>query len=137
MFGKVYVGKDGRSRIVFVGENGKHSSMSYPRYLLEQKLGRKLLSTEDVHHIDGDKTNNSLDNLEVVNHKKHAQYHGKLRQKYVDTKAICDVCGKEFLWTAKRQSRYYIDCNRGRLRIISCSWECSSRYGRWKQLGRV
>ena len=37
------------------------------RFVYEQFIGRKLLPEETVHHIDGDKTNNSLDNLELWN----------------------------------------------------------------------
>ena len=45
--------KDGRSRVVIVDDNGKHTSKSYPRFLVEQNLGRELLPNEDVHHKDG------------------------------------------------------------------------------------
>jgi hypothetical protein len=36
------------------------------RLVAEQKIGRRLLSGEQVHHIDGDKQNNRPDNLEVM-----------------------------------------------------------------------
>ena len=32
---------------------------------MEHSLGRKLLSTENVHHIDGNKQNNDISNLEL------------------------------------------------------------------------
>jgi hypothetical protein len=35
------------------------------RYVMEQHLGRKLERWETVHHKDGDKANNELDNLEL------------------------------------------------------------------------
>ena len=36
------------------------------RKVLEEHLGRKLKSEEIVHHIDGDKQNNDLNNLQIM-----------------------------------------------------------------------
>jgi hypothetical protein len=44
----------------------------YHRLVMSQALGRCLLPTETVHHIDGDRANNSLSNLEV-RHGNHGQ----------------------------------------------------------------
>jgi hypothetical protein len=52
----------------------------YHRYLMEKTIGRKLLSTEAVHHIDMDKSNNNLSNLIVVLKPEHHQLHGNLEQ---------------------------------------------------------
>jgi hypothetical protein len=41
----------------------------------EKKIGRKLLKGEIVHHIDGDKHNNSHSNLEVMTQADHARIH--------------------------------------------------------------
>jgi hypothetical protein len=41
--------------------NGKR--ISEHRYIMEKYLGRKLLRKEIIHHIDGNRLNNSLDNL--------------------------------------------------------------------------
>jgi hypothetical protein len=40
--------------------------MSYSKWLMEKELGRKLESNEVVYHIDGNKYNNELSNLEVI-----------------------------------------------------------------------
>ncbi len=49
------------------------------RVAAEEKLGRKLLPGEVVHHIDGNKRNNSPDNLEVFRSQgAHARYHKNL-----------------------------------------------------------
>lgn len=51
------------------------------RYNAEKKIGRKLLSTEPVHHIDGNKTNNDYDNLYICESKeKHGLVHGSLEK---------------------------------------------------------
>ncbi len=52
-----------------VKENGK--SFKQHRKIMERHLGRPLLATEDVHHINGVKTDNRLENLEVLPHGKH------------------------------------------------------------------
>jgi hypothetical protein len=45
------------------------------RRVMEQHLGRQLLPDEDVHHKDGNRLNNSLDNLEVIEHSAHTRRH--------------------------------------------------------------
>lgn len=44
------------------------------RYVVMEALGRKLRSDEHVHHRNGDKSDNRLENLEVL----AAEYHGRL-----------------------------------------------------------
>jgi hypothetical protein len=41
----------------------------------EMKIGRKLHKGEIVHHIDGDITNNSIDNLKVMTISEHQKEH--------------------------------------------------------------
>lgn len=45
------------------------------RYVMEQSLGRKLQADEDVHHKNGDKSDNRSENLEVIPHGKHSSLH--------------------------------------------------------------
>lgn len=45
------------------------------RYLMEQKLGRKLLRSEHVHHINGNKTDNRIENLAILYSKDHLRFH--------------------------------------------------------------
>ena len=101
----VYQNKDGRYRAY---NKTTHKVTSYPRILMEAILGRSLLPTEDVHHKDEDYTNNNLDNLEVIDHRKHASQHGlsDKNRKYYDRTMKCPVCNQLFVWTAKQQSSY-------------------------------
>ena len=45
------------------------------RLIVEKSIGRYLQPNERVHHIDGDKTNNSIENLIVLTHKEHRRIH--------------------------------------------------------------
>lgn len=47
------------------------------RYLMEQHLGRKLSHEEHVHHINGIKTDNRLENLMLTTLKEHPALHRK------------------------------------------------------------
>lgn len=55
---------------VWEGKN-KHFVLQH-RYIVEKILGRSLEANEDVHHKDGNKTNNNPSNLEVLSHGNHS-----------------------------------------------------------------
>lgn len=50
------------------------------RYVIEKSLGRPLRSDEIVHHKDGNKRNNSLENLEILSISEHTSLHMRGRQ---------------------------------------------------------
>lgn len=89
-----------------------------------------------VHHINEDKYDNVDTNLEVTDRSTHGYMHHH-NDKYKDIKMKCEVCGRQFIWTADRQMRYYNDLKRGRNRIITCSKSCAGYYARLKQLGEI
>jgi len=52
------------------------------RHLVEKELGRKLRKEEVVHHIDGNPSNNRLENLKLFNsHSEHVKYESSNRNK--------------------------------------------------------
>jgi len=67
---------------------GRNGYVLEHRKVASEMLGRALLPHEEVHHVDGDKTNNSPENLAVVSRGKHQRLHA-------------DVC-KE-LWALRKE----------------------------------
>ena len=67
-------GRNIHSGYVMIWIDGKY--VYEHRYVAEQKLGRKLKPKEVIHHIDGNKTNNDPDNIEVYpSHSAHMKNH--------------------------------------------------------------
>ena len=56
---------------IWVG--GGQITVKQHRLVMERHLGRQLLPDEDVHHVNGVKTDNRISNLEVVSHAQHTR----------------------------------------------------------------
>lgn len=123
----MYSQKDGRKMVY---DTDKKQAVPYARYLMEQHLGRKLNKDEEVHHKDHNKTNDVIENLEVVNSTEHRRQHNPL--KYKDTIEQCYICGKRFTFTAKQHSNKHRERNRKPDTVDKyfCSRKCSGIYGR-------
>ena len=61
------------------------------RYVMEQHIGRSLLSVEQVHHINHDRLDNRIENLELVIIGEHAKRHT-----WRPVTKSCVVCGEKF-----------------------------------------
>lgn len=76
--------KNGYLRVVVPGKNGEPSREVFEhRYVMELSIGRHLLPTETVHHVNGNRTDNRLENLELFSSR-----HGP-GQRVTDKLAFC------------------------------------------------
>jgi hypothetical protein len=99
------------------------------RHVMEQHLGRKLRSDEHVHHINENKTDNRLENLQVMSMVEHLNYHTPRGPRKGTVFFKCTTCGGDVLRNQFHQRKYAnIFCNRecwrqykrSGLKVIQC-----------------
>ena len=64
--GYLVTNSENRRTLILYNSSTDRSSCQYARYLLAVKIGRFLTAAEEADHIDGDKTNDSVANLQVL-----------------------------------------------------------------------
>jgi len=87
-----------KGRAYVVIKNGsKQTTMLYSRFLMEQKLGRKLEYDETVDHIDNDFTNDNLENLQVISRAENSAKRHIDNENFVEYAIYeCPLCGIKF-----------------------------------------
>ena len=121
-----YKRKDGRSHIIKIFKSGKRQTQSYPRFLMEVHLKRKLLLTEHIDHKDDNYTNNNINNLQILtqkqnNIKERTRPHRKLKI----YKGSCPICFMHF-----EKPLYQITANNKKQGKAGpfCSRSCAGKY---------
>ncbi len=106
----------------------KNGYMLEHRIVIENHLSRLLNSNEVVHHKNGDRKDNRLNNLEVLTNKEHARLHGIQRGKTM-VELICPFCQLKFI----RQKK---NTHLSKKKQVStfCSRRCSASFYRHIQL---
>jgi len=123
-----YTRKDGRKIVIIVENNGTRRTVSYPKWLLETHLGRKLdPNKETVDHIDSNFDNNDLKNLRIMPRDQHS---ADDTRRVVNLKLNCAWCGKDF----ERSPRLIRDKAKNNKAGPFCSKACAGKYSRMLQL---
>lgn len=124
-----YINYKGREFVIVVEKNGKKKTISYPKYLMEVHLGRKLdPDKETVDHWDSDKYNNDISNLRLMKRDEHS---ANDTRRVLPAKLQCSWCDKEF----ERSPRVVRDKHRKGVGGAFCSRSCAGKYARSIQLG--
>lgn len=115
--------KEGRTYVHLRREDGSQASTSYARYLMATHLGRYLDKHEHVDHIDEDKTNDKIANLQILSHAENNRKHTKVNGKFAKSiELTCPVCGATF----SRTERYIRDKNSQGQKLFTCSRKCGT-----------
>lgn len=123
-----YYRNNGRQIVIIINDDGTRRTVSYPKFLVEQHLGRQLdPDLETIDHIDSNFDNNDLNNLRIVPRKQHSADDTR-RVKLV--KFNCAWCNKEF----ERSPRLVRDKAKKNKSGPFCSRVCAGKYSRRIQL---
>ena len=120
-----YTRADGRQHIILYEKGKCLVTKSYPKYLLEQKLGRLLLRSETCDHINGDYTDNRIENLQVLTRGDNSRKHAALAPQELGV-FTCPVCIKSFT----REMNYVRSNLKKGKRGPYCSRSCAGKAGR-------
>lgn len=117
-----YTRKDGRKHVVIVNSNGSKTTKSYPRYLMEQHLGRTLDSSETIDHINNDFSDDRIENLQILSladNAKKEMSRPERAKKFYDF--ICPCCGAQ---ASKQLNQVTMNLKRGKAGPF-CSRKCA------------
>lgn len=96
----------------------------YPlhRVLMENKIGRNLNRQEIVHHLDENKENNDISNLQILLNSVHTKLH---RKKVENIEYSCSNCSNIFYI---KPHIYRLRISRSKNHSIFCSIKCSTKF---------
>ncbi len=129
---RIYHCKDGRKRIDLIASDWR-KTIQYAKLVLEVKLGRKLIGDETVDHINGDKTDDSPDNVRVMSLSENARDSQLILQ---PQSYNCPLCNVTFTLVGKKVKDAVNNRKKGKAGPF-CGRSCAGKYGAERQNGRT
>lgn len=125
-YGYLVVNYENRLNVSLYNSNSNRTIISYARYLMCCYLGYILSSEYEVDHINDDKTDDRIENLQVLTKDQNML---KEYWRYINTKQVCYgfhcvYCNMQFILT-EREVKMKLSAN---VELAFCSRSCSSSY---------
>lgn len=111
--GYIVINSENRRNVCLVNSEQHRTTISYARYLMCVKLGYIISSEFEVDHIDEDKTNDDIENLQILTKKENLQkFKETVKRKTILTHGTlscyryckCELCKQA---KSNYQSNYY------------------------------
>lgn len=124
--GYLVVNSENRRNVLLRGFSSEVTTISYARYLVCVKLGYILSSEYEVDHIDNDKTNDDISNLQVLTKRenKRKQELWYEENEMISYGLVCAQCGMSFL-LSRSQMTPRLSQN---VEYAFCSRSCASKH---------
>lgn len=124
--GYLQIHDGGRKYICLYNTQEDRTLISYARYLMSVKLGYILSDEYEVDHIDDDKTNDDINNLQILTKEQNRlkQYYNYIMNEQVCYGFICAYCETPFILT-EREVKMRLAQN---VESAFCSRSCSVKH---------
>lgn len=118
--------KEPRNLVLLVRSDNTKTTVSYARYLMSVKLNRFLEKEEVVDHIDNNKLNDVIENLQIITSKENAiKSVIHLNKQSINIEIECPVCGTK---TFKKRKNVLHKIKKGTK--PTCSRKCGGVYSK-------
>lgn len=135
LYDKATLYRNSEGRYVLAFRNSKINARkvifttTLARYKMSVKLGRFLKKDEHVDHIDEDRTNDDISNLQILTPEENAlKYNRYYLARYQDRfDFTCENCGKDFTLTDSEMKMKYKQAMESEYKtwVIGCSSSCA------------
>lgn len=112
--------KYGRGRVDLIRTKTDRTTISYARYLMEINIGQFIPDGFEVDHIDGDCSNDNLDNIQILSRADHIKKTAIENTGRAVVELICPCCGIKF----EKEKRFIHPSKKNNF----CSRRCNGKF---------